>query len=483
MIIMESEKTSLGIFITAGLCFLVSIYVGLSRIPNNGLSLLFLLPFSFACTIIIFHKEYVYCRRSLGLIVLYISSFVRYIVTPLLIVISQSTVSTILANDKDYVYAIITEIFELIVTMIIIRHVWPKHLIIMEQIKEKSKFNPEYISFRLSWIGLAFVFMLIVLVLVRGHLSNILSHLSTWFYRVDTREELYGYDMMAFNIIKTVTFLFIVSLIKFLYDRITQKNILVTIALIIGVLNTMIFEFRERTDLAVLVIASFFVLSYAFPRNKKTLGLIFGIGGLALVSLIFMEGSLYYEMGSSLSTVNMADYSKAAELYTTGPSVIANAHMNYDYLRSQMSLATFLKDLLRSCDLFSTLPFLRFIHTPLSNTFSSVELYVASIGGLAYIIPNHILAALYVGDSLCWMLEPIFILFNIKLLGWFERRIYSINDLAQVYAVVSIVTMVATGVFCNNILLMLHSFSSLPLWLLFFSIINNYGNKVRIKKI
>ena len=88
--------------------------------------------------------------------------------------------------------------------------------------------------------------------------------------------------MMAFNIVKTALFLVLIAGMKYIYDRTSQKSIPVIIALIVGILNTMFFEYRERTDLAVLVIATFFVLSYAFPRSKKMLGLIFGVGGVVL---------------------------------------------------------------------------------------------------------------------------------------------------------------------------------------------------------
>ena len=467
-------------FVPAAVCLLISFYIGASKVPNSGLSLLFLLPFTFAITTFFFYKEYTYCRHSFGLVVLYASSFVRYVISPVLIVLSQSTVSTIHANNNDYLYAIIVEVFELLVTMTVIRVIWPKHLRRKKQAIEQNHYDPDSITFHLSWTGFAFVVLLTGLVLMRGHLDNIFSHLSTWFYRVENKESVYGYDMMAFNIVKTVLFLLIVSGMKYIYGRINQKNIPVIIALAAGILNTMFYEYRERTDLALLVIATFFVLSYAFPRSKKVLGYIFGIGGVALVALIFMEGTLHYKVGSSISTVNIADYSKMAELYTTGPSVLANARMIYEEMRHSMTFMTFAKDVVKSFDPFSTLPFLRFVLNAVSGSPSSVELYVTSIGGLAYIIPNHSLASLYVGDVLCWLLEPVFIILNIKLLGWFERKIYSISDLAQVYAITSIVTMVGMGVFCNNFQLMLHSFSSLPLWLLIFSYVNNIGNKISL---
>lgn len=464
------------------ICLLVAFWVGMSNVPNEGLSLLFLLPLAFAFTTVLFSKEYGYSKNSFGLALLYFSSAVRYVVTPVLIVAGQSTVSTILANNEDYRYAIFVELFELIVVMLAVKFIWPKHLEKKEQIKKEHSYDLNGTTFRLSWTGFAFVALMVVLVLFRGHLDNIISHLSTWFNRVDNKEDVFGYDMMAFNIVKTVAFLVIVSMMKRVYDKTNLKTMPVVISLAAGLMNTMFFEYRERTDLAVLVIASFFVLSYAFPKHKKALGVIFGIGGVVLVAMVFMEGSLSYEVGSSISTVNVADYSKVAELYTTGPSVIANARMNYAAMKSQMSLHTIAKDLIGCCDLFSTIPFLRFIPNAVADVNSSVEIYVASIDGLAYILPNHSLAALYVGNVLSWFLEPLIIIFNVLLLGWFERIMYKINDLVQVYSIYSIVTMVSVGIFCNNVELMLHSFSSLPLWLLIFSYVNSFGNNFNARK-
>ena len=479
---MKIKVYGLGTLIPFVLCVFATAFVGFSNVPNRGLSCLFLLPLTFSITILLFSKEYAYRKESFGLTILYLSAIVRYIVTPVLIVLSQATVTTISAGEWDYAYAIFVEIFELIVVMFAVKYIWPKHLRAKEKIKLKSKYDPEKTTFRLTWTGFAFAMMLVALIVLRGHWNNIVSHLSTWFRRVDNREVVYNYDMMAFNIVKTVAFLIVVSAMKWIYNRTTLKTLPVMIALAAGLLNTMFFEFRERTDLAVLAIASFFVLSHAFPRSKKLFKTIFGVGGVVAVAVVFLEGTFQYEVGTSVSTIAVSNYAKLAELYTTGPTILANAHKNFASVRSQVNFMTYAKDLVLSCDLFGTVPFLRFIYNAVSAGKGTVELYVASIGGRAYIIPNHSLAALYVGDVLCWILEPIFIILNIKLLGWFERCMYRINDLLQVYAIFSIVTMVAMGIFCNNFQLMLHSFSSLPLWLLIFSYINNLGNKIKILK-
>lgn len=468
-------------FLVSIICFAISIFVAFCDVPKEGLSLLFLLPLSFAISFLFFAKEYSYCTDSFGLMIVYAECFVRYIITPCLIVISQSVVDTLYASNEDYLYAIIVEIFEIFVVMLAIRYIWPKHLKKLEKLKIQNKFNPNTIDFHLSWTGFLFVAFLVILIISRGHWGNIVSHLSTWFYRINNREDLFTYDLMAFNVIKTVLFLLLVSFAKKIHDKTSLKTFSFLIALTAGLLNTNFYIYNQRTDLAILVIASFFVLRYAFPKNKTFLKVLFGVGGILFVGFIFMEGTLKYEAGSSVLTVAMANYAKSAELYTTGPSVIANAHMNYDVMRSQFNIMSFAKDIVKSCDVFSLLPFLRFVGEAVSGVKYSVEIYVSTVG-FTYIIPNHSLASLYVGDVLCWLLEPLFIILNVILLGWVERGIYRINDLVQVYAVVSIVTRVATGFYGNNFQLMLHSFSSLPLWLLFFSYVNYLGNhKIKLK--
>ena len=467
------------IFLSA-ICLFISIFVGIKTPLNEGLQFLFLLPLSFSLSLLIFGREFSYCKDSFGLTILYLSGAVRYVVTPILIALSASTVSTLRADSSDYSYAIIVELFELLAVLLTICFLWPRHMKKKEKIIISSNYDLNHISFRLSWTGVLFVGVLLILLLMRGHWDNIISHLSTWFYRVNNKDDLFGYDMMAFNIIKTVVFLVIVAIMKYIYDRTTIKALPVAFSLVAGLLNTMLYEYSERTDLVVLIITSFFVLSYAFPRSKKLFLAIFGVGGLSLVAMVFMEGTLHYEVGSSIGSVQLSDYSKMAELYTTGPSIIANAHSNYESMRSQVNYLTYLKDFVSSIDVFSTIPFFRFIPNAVSEGSSSVELYRSSIGGLAYIIPNHSLATLYVGDVFCWVLEPIFIVLNVKLLGWFERTMFKIHDLAQVYACISIITMVSMGIFCNNFQLMIHSVSSLPLWLLIFSYINNLANRKKV---
>lgn len=481
---MKNAQNITGFFgsvICVFICLCAAVYVGLGDVTQDGLGMLFLLPLCFSLTIFVFWTEYYYCANSFGLVILYASSFVRYVISPVLIVASNSVVSTIKARASDYHYAIFVEIFELFVVMIAIRLIWPHHLRKKQKVMETA-FGDESISFRLTWTGFVFIIALVALVILRGHWGNIISHLSTWLVRVDNREDLFSYDMMAFDIIKTTIFILVVAAMKRIYDRTSFKVFPFIIAVVAGLANTMVYIYDERTDLAVLIITSFYVLKYAFPKKKKFLNAVFGVGGIVLVAMVFMEGSMQYVVGNSISSVSLSNYSQMAQLYTTGPSVIANAHMNYDSIKSKMDFMTYAKDAVSSCDLFTTVPFLRFVWNWVKDGSSTVELYISSIGGLSYIIPNANLASLYVGDVLGWILEVFFIYWNIKLLGFFERIMSKFGSLLQVYAGISIVTMVAMGIFGNNFQLMLHSFSSLPLWLLIFSYINEWGGKIKLRK-
>ena len=458
----------------------IGIYVASSPMPQEGLELLWVLPVLLGIAQFVFWKEVLYASNSFALIILYATAVVRYVGTPLLIAVSGSLVPTINAGAGDYRVAIAIQAYELMLLGPIIRVVWPTHIRKLNTILNTNE-DRVGASFHLTWTGGLFVVFLLMLLFGRGHINNVISHLSTWFYRVNNKDILYNYDMIAFNLLKTVLFLLLISLIKKWYDRSRYKFLPFIFALVIGLLNTMLYQYTERTDLFVLVFSTFYVLRFAFPKNTKFLTALFGVGGVLLVALIFMEGSMQYTFGSSVQSVDLSNYEKMAQLYTTGPSILANAHMNYVVTRSEVNLLTIGKDFVSSFEFLSMLPFLRFMGKTVSSGLTTVELYVGSIGGLSYILPNYSLACLYVSDIFGWLLEAIFIVLTVKLAGHFERSFYKYHNLAQIYAVINIVTMVSMGIFCNNFQLMIHGITSLPFWLYIFAFVNELGTRVRLK--
>lgn len=462
------------------ICFAIGIYVASTPMPQDGLELLWVLPILMGLIQFIFWKEVLYARHSFALIILYATAVVRYVMTPVLIAVSGALIPTINASAGDYRAAIAIQVYELLLLGPIIRVVWPTHIRKINTIMGSNE-EKDDAGFRLTWTGGLFVVFLLALLFGRGHLNNVISHLSTWFYRVNNKDILYNYDMIAFNLLKTVLFLLLISLIKKWYDKSKYKFLPFIFGLIIGLLNTMLYQYTERTDLFVLVFSTFYVLRFAFPKNTKFLTALFGVGGVLLVALIFMEGSMQYTLGSSVRSIDLSNYEKMAQLYTTGPSILANAHMNYTTTRSQVNLLTIGKDFVSSFEFLSMLPFFRFLGNSVNAGFTTVELYVGSIGGLSYILPNYSLSCLYASDIFGWLIEAIFIVVTIKLAGHFERSIYKYHNLAQIYAVINIVTMVSMGIFCNNFQLMIHGITSLPFWLYIFAFVNELGTRVRLR--
>lgn len=477
----EKENNIAEVFLFMIFCFVslgAGCYVMCRPVVREGLEFLALLPMAFGVSFLLFRREYCYCKGSYGLGLLYTIMAVRYFVTPILIAASGSTVATISAYREDYATAVMVELFELFAVMLAIRVIWPKHIRKKSQL---SSYDKRETTFKLTWTGWIFMAMLLALLVLRGHWSNVFEHLSTWFEHEGNNEELYNYDMMAFNMLKVGGFLFIVSLMKSWYNRTDFKFLPVIIALAAGLGNTYYFNYVERTDLFILFLATFFVLAKAFPNSKKAFALIFGFGGILFGFFIFAEGTLHYSAGSSLGSVQLANYSKMAELYTSGPSVLANAHMSYDRIKEEMNFMTYAKDIVSSFDFLYTVPFFRVISNLVKTGHSTTELYVRSLNGLAYILPNYSTSCLYVGNVLGWILEIVFIAATIKLISVCELNMAKQNDLLREYAMVNIVTMFSMGIFCNNFHLMLFASTGLPFWLLAFSYINDFGERFKIK--
>lgn len=466
-------------FVLIVLTLAITFYVALAPVVTSGLELLFLLPLTLASCLLFFKREFSYSKTSLGLTILYSTILVRYLVTPLLMSVSQQVVDSITAGASDYRFALFVQVYELYVVMFCVKFIWPKHHYKKNILKRNINFS-NY-SFRFSKLGFLLFLALVFLLFGRGHWGNILSHLSTWFHRDVNSDVLYTNDLIAFDVIKVVLFVLIVTFAKKMYIKTSLKKLSILIAILGGILNTMYYLYSARTDLLMLFILSLIVLKYTFPQSKQFFYFLFGLGGVSFVVLVFLEGTMHYEVGSSIGSIQLGEFAKMAQLYTTGPSIVANAHMNYEIVSSRMDGLTYIKDLNTAFSFLSVIPFFRFIGDAASSGFSTIELYVQSLGGLAYIIPNYSLVSLYFGQIAGFLFHILVVFYTIKLIAFIERNLIKYTDLLYLYANFYIVVMFSMGIFVNNFILMFHSATNIPIWLLLFAIANKWGRSLSFK--
>lgn len=448
---------------------------------EEGLEIIFLLPMAFTICSLIFSRAFSYWRDNVAFVIIFASIIIRYLATPVLMSLSGTALSTVTPTPGYYRLAILIQVFELIVTLAIIDYVWTRH-----KIKSKTvgnNFSATRVDFKLTWVGTLFLVALVGLVIVRGHLPELMNRYSSWWHISEDFSAVYFYDYISVEIIKSVVGIVLISFFARCYHK-TRSNfgkfVYYLLAMATGMCMTMFYMYDQRTALAQLVISSTVVVLAFFPNRKKMTLTIFGIGGTVLVGLVFASGSMGYEVGGSNDGM-LAELSKMAELYVSGPSMVAITQQEYSWIRDQMSFMTYISDFINTSHVFGMFPFLRGFLNLVANVPTSNILFVESIGGLTYILPNYSLWTYYATDILGWLFEILSIYLVIRVICYVDTKKIKVADGCYYYALAYAETLLGQAIFVNNTFLLWHAFTNLPMWLLIFAYINNLANKIRIK--
>lgn len=449
------------------------------QIAQEGLELLFLLPVAFTLCSFLFYRAFSYWSENVAFIIIFATILVRYLVTPVLISLAGSALITVNPTAEYYRLAILIQIFELFVTLIIIDNVWTRH---KKSINEFHKTAGKGIDFKLSWLGILFILALTFLVLVRGRLDSVFSHYSTWFYTSEDFSPIFFYDLISVEIIKSVLGITIISFFAKRYRKTSAKLdrfVCFVLAMIVGLAMTYYYNYEQRTALVQLIISSLVVLVAFFPSQRKPLSIVFVLGGGILLAYVFASGSMGYEAGGSNEGM-LEELAEMAELYVTGPSMVAITQQKYSWVRENMTLSTYLSDIINSAHIFGMFPFLRGIHNMVADIPTTNQLFVESLGGLTYILPNYSLWTYYATNVLGWIFEAGSIYVTIRLICLVDKFRIKKNDACYYYALAYTETLLGQAIFVNNTFLLCHAFTNLPFWLLIFAFVNELGRKIGI---
>lgn len=465
--------------------FAVAIVCGLKPSVRDGLEALFLLPISFSVCCFLFSRTFRYWKDSIALTIIFVSIYVRYLVTPLLIALSGTCVSTFMPTPESYRIALVVQIFELVVTLAVIDYIWGRYKKRKRQItliNNNEERKPA--EFKLTLFGFVFIFLLLFLVFSRGHLQNVLDHLSTWWSISTDSSDLYAYDMMAIDVAKSAIAITIISVLARFYHK-TQsvfvRGVLFILAFAVGLASTVYYQYTQRTALVQLMLSVMAMMISFFPNKRRLLLMVFGVGGAAFVIYIFAIGSMQYEIGGINDNL-LEKAAKMAELYVTGPSMLAITRDRYDWVVSNMSISTYFSDIIHSIHIFGLFPVIRNINDLVSGIPTTNQLFVESLWGLTYILPNYSLCTYYVSSIFGWLLEIGSIVLTIKMVCMVDSKKYLYNDACYYYAMAYTEILLGQVVFVNNMFLFFHAFTSLPFWLLMFWAINKLGSRIVIKR-
>lgn len=464
------------LFVLAG--FISTLVCGIGTV-ENGLEIMFLLPVAFTICSVIFSRSFSYWHDNVAFVIIFTSIIVRYLIIPILITISGTALSTVNPTPEYYRMAILIQIFELVVTLIVIDYVWTRYKLKIVN----NRFSSKKVDFKLRWLGALFLITLIGLVIVRGRLPYLMNRYSTWWHISNDFSAVYFYDYISVEIIKSVVgVVFISFFARFYYKTKSKfdKFVYYSLAILTGICMTMFYMYDQRTALVQLIISSMVVILAFFPDKKRMTITIFGIGGTIFVALVFATGSMGYEIGR-INEGMLAELSKMAELYVSGPSMVAITQQNYSWLRENMSFMTYISDFINTSHIFGMFPFLRGFLNMVSNVPTSNILFVDSLGGLTYILPNYSLWTYYASNIFGWLFEILSIYLVIRVICYVDLKKKKTADGCYYYALAYVEILLGQAIFVNNTFLFWHSFTNLPMWLLIFAYINNLSNKIKIK--
>lgn len=471
------------ILIISGICFIISMIIAALPVVREGLELLFLLPLAYAIAMILFSDLFVSWNENVGIAILFGSSLLRYIISPLLMSLSNHSVAYVGSSTQSYRMAIFIMIYELFMVLIILKYVRCR-FIRRRNLYRLREQEDNKDSFRVTWIGFLLFVLIIGLLIMRGNLSNVFSHFSYFTTYSEDRSAVYTYDRTFVYLLKSFMFIAIVSKMgRISKNNKSLKHICFLIAIVAALLNSVFYDYTSRSVLVEFIVSSVVVLIYCFPDKRKVLIASFSITGFLLVSSVFLSGTLQTTWSTLGDGVNILQrISEMGELYSNGISTIAHSLDTYESAHQMIGIDTFFSEFFNSIG-FITFPGFRSIYYAFANIPTAAAIFMQTLSGKGFILPP-IGLALYYGEIFLFL--PISIL-NCYLCIWtlykIESKKYSkYQNEGTVYIVTYAEIICGMALFVNNISIMIQGLTAIPLLMVCFLWINKLADRIIIRR-
>ena len=447
----------------------------LSNCDIRGLEFLFLLPLSFAIACGYFGGFIVFCRQSIGMLVLFFIMLLRYVICPVLICLSNSVVPGLNVSSGGFRWAILMMLIELWTVVFACNYFWPKAIMRNDALEHHLGVKP----YKLTWTGVLFLLAMAVLLLVRGHLPNVISHMSFWRTAATATDALYTYDFDALIIIRTTVCISLVSAIGGKAKKAKSDGLYFVVACLISAINIVFYSYDARATIVETTIATLFMLTYFFPKYNKVLLVTAGVVLFYLIGENFFGGTVGVGYGNRTETGYVLTHlSNAIELYTNNVSTEGFAFDHAEQIKSCMTLATPFSEVANYLQ-FTSLPGFRMIRRFFSDNPTTFSLFMTALGGKGFILSNAGWSYYYGGIVLGWIIDIVIHILIVKLtIAFFSVRQRK-HDVWAIYLSVFCEIICAVGLM-NNILILLSTITGMPLYLYVFYKVNDMGNRWKV---
>ncbi|MFW7402917.1 hypothetical protein ACODG4_08700 [Vagococcus fluvialis] len=419
-----------------------------SEMVNMGYGNLWLLPLTFLIVNIFFFSSMMLQKRSFTSYLLILYSLLRFVIQPLLSVVTNSyeSLNMYTASRESNELAVILMSYELLVISLLIMYLVNKNdffsfkniQVLLTKKKELLGNNFFYLVF--------ICFSLIVYFLLgrgKGIFSFIFLKVNEVGIRVGDVTDFKSIAIKQIILAGLIFFFLVVSSQCSKKFNQTNNKKYIIYALLAAMLNISIIVGERRSVQVYTCVSTIYILYLAFPKYSKLLVTVVGVSSLSIIVLMsvykFLNTFIFGSYAEALknSSVNTDQWSTIFSAYFGGVELLGTAidmkkvgifsvsNVFYDFLRSTFGISFFMKD----------------------NGVLTSEMFNTFIYGVqrqsGQLLPSVGYGYLYFG----FFLSPIFTVLNVLITYFFEKKMLKTNSLEMGYIYSFIFVRFGTSIF------------------------------------
>ncbi|MFB5193648.1 hypothetical protein ACE198_01850 [Neobacillus sp. KR4-4] len=433
---MEKYRPNIITSIFIAISLIETFFLALAEAPRNGLEYIFLLPLTFGICLLMFRRISTFQTGGIGLKVAYFIAVIRYIILPLLLILSKGEVSAIRMStvaEQSYYAAVIIQCIELVVFCATINYFYPRvynreHRKYTNRARNKY---PPYINF-LGWCFLVVFGAILIL-----RMPVWLPALKIFLIKENSAETKILLENTMLTCVK-------ISLLAYFaqkaakYQSGTKKYVFWLMLTLIWLLfNALSYFGTNRVFVLENIITSIIIVCVALPKARKWVALI--VLPLSFVLMFSMVIVKQFDLTSagqfSASTLSIEGVSNTVEEYVNGPWTIAQTYSSAADVASLERVHAFSRDWIGGLSGISDLPIIKELVQSTSNWRSSSQIMKESFQaydrGQMLSFSGEVF--IWFGTTVGWLLFPLLNYLAARCLIYIEVKSKIVDGLLYKY--------------------------------------------------
>jgi hypothetical protein len=352
-----------------------SYYIYHQPVPRNGLELLFLIPLIFTVCVSIYGNTILrYHKEGIGLKIYYSIVFVRYIIQPFLITLSEGKLNFRMPEAKaaSYETAIFIYAIELFIACMVIKRWFPFY------IKKYQKRDISRQQLPLNSYGKRILMVYFLFLLVR--LNSWMPGLNILALKESVSKVAVVFDATIFNSLKIFVFILLLAEAK-KYSRNTAGfQFYFSLGVAAAIFNFISYFGSNRSLIYETAIATITILIVSYPKLKTRILAVLLPFAIIIMVLSYMNKQFAEDNAGTFETQDSnAVTSNFIEEYTNGLWTVARSYQASIGLSAVKSNEALIKDFSDGLSGLSDLPGFKTLSNSLKELRSSSDIFKDSL--------------------------------------------------------------------------------------------------------